>query len=158
MSATITLDVPGAPTAKGRPRFSRRSGRAFTPAKTVAAEQTFAARVMGLLSSHPSRAAWPSSSALSVRVVFTLPIPPSWPGWRRQAAAVDEHRAVGRPDADNLIKLVLDSCNAILWRDDAQIVALEVAKRYGAEPGTRIVVEELPHVAARPSTPAEATP
>ena len=34
----IVLRVPGQPTGKGRPRFSPKSGRAYTPKKTMAAE------------------------------------------------------------------------------------------------------------------------
>lgn len=37
-SGPIRFSVPGKPLGKGRPRFSRASGRAFTPAKTVSYE------------------------------------------------------------------------------------------------------------------------
>ncbi|MBQ7199369.1 MAG: RusA family crossover junction endodeoxyribonuclease [Selenomonadaceae bacterium] len=32
-------------------------------------------------------------------------------------------------DIDNLAKGILDACNGILWKDDSQIVQLEVVKR-----------------------------
>ena len=34
-----TVTIPGEPVGKGRPRFNRRTGRPFTPAKTVEFEK-----------------------------------------------------------------------------------------------------------------------
>jgi Holliday junction resolvase RusA-like endonuclease len=39
----------------------------------------------------------------------------------------------GKPDADNQLKLVGDSLNGILWRDDAIIVDATCHKRYCSE-------------------------
>ena len=49
-----------------------------------------------------------------------------------------------RPDADNLIKGLMDSLNGVLWVDDAQIVELRVTKDYfPTQQGLRITVETL---------------
>ena len=52
-----------------------------------------------------------------------------------------------KPDRDNLEKAVLDILTQIgFWRDDAQVVAGEVLKRYenpGHRPGAYIWIEEL---------------
>jgi Holliday junction resolvase RusA-like endonuclease len=50
----------------------------------------------------------------------------------------------GKPDWDNIGKLVCDSLNGILWRDDAVIVDGSTSKRYcdqdHPQPGYRITV------------------
>lgn len=36
----------------------------------------------------------------------------------------------GKPDLDNLIKLVLDSCNTVLFADDSQVTHLSIEKHW----------------------------
>ena len=66
---------------------------------------------------------------------------------RRPASAPKrkERPHIGRPDCSNLAKAVEDAIVPSLLADDAQIVRLEVKKRYaleGESPGCRVVVEE----------------
>lgn len=49
----------------------------------------------------------------------------------------------GRPDVDNVAKLLGDALNSIVWRDDSQIVNLSVRKRYALIPQTVVRVECL---------------
>jgi Holliday junction resolvase RusA-like endonuclease len=52
---------------------------------------------------------------------------------------------VGKPDADNVLKAVLDSLNGVAWVDDAQIVIVFVKKRVcsgACDPRVKIVIEE----------------
>lgn len=146
----ILLTIPGAPTAKGRPRFSRRSGRAYTPAKTAQAESTFASRAAAaLLTATEWASDWPTATAARVDLVFVLPIPASWPAWKREAALAGDVRPVSKPDIDNLAKLAKDALNGVLWVDDSQVVELRAHKVYGAEPKTCIYVAELAHQTQR---------
>ena len=48
-----------------------------------------------------------------------------------------------RPDGDNVIKLIGDALNNIVWRDDSQIVVHSVSKLYGDTPKTVIRVSEV---------------
>lgn len=49
-----------------------------------------------------------------------------------------------RPDTDNLVKLVLDACNRVVWRDDAQVCAIQATKRYTQmAPRTEVRVREM---------------
>ena len=53
-----------------------------------------------------------------------------------------EHMSV-KPDIDKLTRSVLDALTLIAWKDDSQVVKLEVAKLYahdGPEPGVRVRV------------------
>ena len=47
------------------------------------------------------------------------------------------------PDADNLAKSILDGCNKLLFKDDAQIVSLTSSKHYGKEDYVDVKVEVL---------------
>lgn len=45
-----------------------------------------------------------------------------------------------RTDIDNLSKGVLDSCNGIVWKDDRQIMTLNLEKKYCDNPGIQMTV------------------
>lgn len=118
------------PIAKGRPRFSR-SGRCWTPKGTRDAEKSILGHV--LASEHPY---W-ETEALTVGLVFYIPRPKS----------IKRDYPTSRPDLDNYVKLVLDSLNGILWKDDSQVISLAATKAYvtqGKEiPGIEILVSKL---------------
>ena len=60
-------------------------------------------------------------------------IPKSWTKARKAAAAADIIYP-GKPDIDNIAKIVLDSFNGVVFEDDAQVYDLKVFKRYAEEP------------------------
>lgn len=125
----ITFELPGPPVGKARARVTRWG--AYTPKKTQqheAAIREAARQAMG--------EAKPIEGPLKAALVFCMPIPASWPKKRRQEALEGLAWPTGKPDADNLAKAVLDACNNVVYRDDSQIVALIVGKRYSAEPKT----------------------
>jgi Holliday junction resolvase RusA-like endonuclease len=130
----IAFTIHGEPIAKGRPRFVRATGRAFTPQKTADYEnrvEEAAARGMG------GREPFNGPLRLTVRATFLVPA--SWSQKRRIAA----HWKTSKPDADNIAKIVKDALNKIVYRDDAQIVELTVQKLYGPIAGLTVTVEEL---------------
>lgn len=49
---------------------------------------------------------------------------------------------VGKPDADNLAKAVMDALTqmGLFWADDAQVAALVVFKSYGETPGAHVAI------------------
>lgn len=117
----LELTVEGEPRAKGRPRFA--NGHAFTPPRTREAETAFA---------WEARAAHARPTAAQLMVCLDFFI-----GSRR------------RVDTDNLAKLVLDSCNGIVWADDSQIRELRVKRDIDrGRPRTVVRVYELEEAAA----------
>lgn len=48
-----------------------------------------------------------------------------------------------RPDFDNLIKLIADTCNGILYEDDKTICASNIKKVYSANPRTEFTIIQL---------------
>lgn len=130
----IIVTIPGAPVAKGRPRMTRQ-GRAYTPAKTRAAEGYMRHAIAAQVGQPMLQ------GALDVTVVAMLPIPASWSKRKRADAAAGILRPIGKPDGDNLAKSICDAANGLLWVDDGQIVCLTVSKTYSEKPGTVLTVE-----------------
>lgn len=126
-NATIKMD----PVAKGRPRMTK-AGHTYTPAETRNAEKLLA----DYFNLKRDRS-MPWDAPLGVTLAFYF---------SRPASKKNTNNHTTRPDIDNLVKLVCDSANGILWDDDKQIVFLEASKHYCSvegEPGISITVEEF---------------
>jgi hypothetical protein len=78
---------------------------------------------------------------LTIRGRFYLPIPKSAPEWRKEAMRQGSIRPATKPDADNLIKLVLDAMHGALYDDDKRVVSVSSEKFYSDDPRTEIDVE-----------------
>lgn len=48
-----------------------------------------------------------------------------------------------KPDIDNIVKAVLDALNEVAYRDDTQVVELQVRKQYSERPRLEICNERL---------------
>lgn len=134
MTNAIRFTVPGDPVAKGRARSKMIDGRMthYTPQKTAAYEAQvawYARQAMG--------SAGPLAGAVSVCITAIFGIPASW-SKKRQEAALGRDK-ISRPDLDNVVKSIGDSCNGIVWNDDSQITYLSCAKMYGEN--ARVIVE-----------------
>ncbi len=97
----VRLIVEGDPVPKGRPRLGR--ARTYTPKATRQAEAVLQ---------------WQFKRAMQIRPPVTGPV--------RVTVAFGVRRRSG--DLDNLVKLVLDAANGIVWHDDRQVMALEATK------------------------------
>ena len=126
----------GEPVAKGRAR-STRSGKHYTPRKTVIAEE--AIRLQSV-SSKPKAAL---ESPINLKNTFFRSIPRSWSNKKQFLALEGNVYPVSKPDISNTVKTVEDALNKIYWNDDSQIVDLNTKKRYAAEPRTEIIVREI---------------
>lgn len=134
----IKFTVPLLPTAKGRPRFSKK-GFAYTPAKTKQAERDFLAIAMD------HRPEKPIAGPIQLLLRFSFP-KPTKPKWKSEAARKLLVSPCKRPDLDNLVKLVKDALSGPFWVNDSQIVSMTAAKLYGDAPGTEVYISELPSV------------
>jgi len=126
------VEVPAKPAAKGRARFSKSTGRAFTPKQTIIAEAWV--RMCCVQQVGTPRVPGP----VAVRIVFTMAIPQSRPRAWREAALAGRILPTSKPDWDNLAKLTSDALNGIAWVDDAEVASARVLKRYGPVPATSI--------------------
>jgi Holliday junction resolvase RusA-like endonuclease len=136
----IEFIVPGQPVPKGRPKFARRGKNvvAYTPAKTAAYESLVQRAASDAMAGRE-----PSTRPIKLVVGLTLGVPVSWSKKRRAMAIAGSIMATKKPDADNVLKGLKDGCNGIVWRDDAQVVSIELSKAYGTEPHAAISVLEL---------------
>jgi Holliday junction resolvase RusA-like endonuclease len=138
MSAdVVAFTIPGQPQGKGRAKIVRIGGysRMATPAKTVAYE--------GLVSLAAGKAMGGRDlmeGPVAVALELECQVPASWSKRKQQQALLGEIRPTSKPDADNTAKAILDGCNGVLWRDDAQVVELSVRKRYHHTPCVRVRV------------------
>ena len=131
----ITITIPGQPFGKQRPR-STKQGRVYTPAETVNKEA-----FVKMCATH----ALPPEYEIDARPLFlTLEavcvVPGSWSRKKQLEAMEGRLRPTGKPDLDNIAKLYADALNGIVWKDDAQIVRMELSKRYGETPQTIVTV------------------
>lgn len=134
----ITFTVDGPPIAKGRPRFTTRGGfaRSYTPEKTRAYEDLIRCAALEAMDGRPLL-----RGTLAMTVTAYIAIPKALSRAKR-ALAIDGYlKPETRPDADNYAKAALDGCNAIVFRDDAQIADLIVRKRYSVHPRLVVTVE-----------------
>jgi len=140
------LTVMGPPTAKGRPRFARARGHAYTPASTRKAELALREAIRVAC----RRDRWePARGQCVLEVGFELALTQAQ---QRKPHLPCPH--VVKPDLDNLAKLVLDAANGLLWLDDSQVVRIIAAKSRSIAPRTTIRVIAQP-VAEAPSAPAK---
>jgi Holliday junction resolvase RusA-like endonuclease len=136
----IIIELPGLPRGKGRPRFSRRTGRAYTDAKTESFEG--ALRTVGAVAMMKrGRVLFEGPLMMIMTAIF--PVPESWSNKKRTEALAGHVFPTSKPDLDNLLKAAADGLNAIVYRDDAQIVEAVVKKAYGNHVGLTIEVRPI---------------
>lgn len=69
--------------------------------------------------------------------------PKSFSKKKTEMAERGEIVPVTKPDADNYLKAIKDALNGVIWRDDSQIVDVQVSKRYSVRPRIEIEVHEV---------------
>ena len=141
MSEPITVVWRGIPVGKQRPRFARRGAfvKTYTPEKTVNFEDDVKGAIIKAMEGKT-----PIDGPVRIEVDARFPLPKS----RSKA----EHAAVAagnlvphlqKPDADNVLKSVVDAMNTIAVRDDKTIFDKRILKRYAMIPG--ITINIYPH-------------
>ena len=123
----IVFEVPGEPRGKGRPRFIRSTGLAYTPPETRAYEK----KIMEAFRLCSRDYLFPDTAYISVKVTAVYAIPKS--ATKATRAAIDSGAILPKkkPDIDNVLKVVLDSLNGIAYKDDSQVVDV-IGKKYMA--------------------------
>lgn len=116
--------VPGQPRGKGRPKFTR-NGHTYTDDKTRNYERFVAACFKQ--KNREGRAA--PGSPVSMFITAFYKIPKSWTKAKKQAA-MDGKITPGKPDVDNVAKIVMDSLNELAYLDDRQVNFLSIRKQY----------------------------
>ena len=126
----ITITIPGRPKPLQRHRMTR-GGHSYDPTANKFHKQAVQADALAAMRGKPASAI-PRQGPLAIEAVFTFLRPKSAPKSRTMPEV--------KPDIDNLVKLLLDALNGVVWRDDAQVVQLVARKVYGETEQTRLVV------------------
>lgn len=131
----IVIELPGEPRGKGRPRFSRKSGTAYTPAPTRSYEGALRFAAQEAMAGRS-----PIDGPVTVRVEALFTIPASWSRKKKALALCGALKHTGKPDWENVAKM-LDAFNGIVWRDDSQVFEGEIVKAYSERPRLRVLVQ-----------------
>ena len=138
----IHFKIEGKAQPQGRPRAVRMgaSVRMYDPPKSKAYKQMVAAKVRSHMKINDLEML---EDPLIVHLNFYFKPPKSYT--KKKLKLIEEGKLLYTklPDADNLAKSVLDSCNKLLFKDDAQIVSLTSSKHYGKEDYVDVKVEVL---------------
>lgn len=136
-AAAIEIRMNGQPIGKGRPRFSRKSGTVYTPEKTARYEERLAWAAQSVMAGRPLLA-----GGVCLTVMAFMDVPASWSRKKRADALAQRIYPLGKPDFDNIAKMV-DALKRIVWTDDTQVVDAHIFKRYSDRPRLEINVAEL---------------
>lgn len=129
-----TFSVDTTPVGKGRPRFTR-YGSVYTPPSTVNGEKIvrYTARVA-------MQGRQPVDTPVSVVLEFSFEPPKSLSEKKR--AELIGNPMTKKPDIDNLVKLVFDAMNGVVWVDDKQVSLLMTKKQYAEKSFISVKVYE----------------
>jgi len=144
--STLTFTVHGEPKGQPRPRaFARKMGSIHVARfydSDVADTWKNAVTLAVIEAARKDKWAL-TLHAVSLSVWFAMPRPKSHFGAKGLKPSAPAYHA-GKPDVDNLAKLVLDRITRSerIWRDDSQVVSLIVHKFWavGAEQGCSVSI------------------
>ena len=134
------IEGPGIP--QGRPRAVRMGAgvRMYDPPKSKAYKQMVAAKVRSYMKINGIQTI---TEPLAVHLNFYFTPPKSYTKKKLKLIEEGKLHYTKSVDADNLAKGVLDACNKILFKDDSQIVELNITKQYGKEDCVEVSLEVL---------------
>lgn len=135
----IKFTILGNPSGKGRPRFSTRTGRAYTPKNTMMYENLVRTEY-GL---QCNNFMFDDTSMLDMRILAFYEIPKSTSKKKREQMLNGMIRPTKKPDMDNVVKIIADSLNKIAYRDDTQIVDCQCRKFYSDKPRVEVTIMQL---------------
>ena len=132
----IKLVIPGKAQAKQRPRIGRNG--AYTPQKTKNYENWIKTI---FIQNYPVMK--PLETPLRVSIVLNVEIPTSISKKKQIEMINGSILPTKKPDVDNVAKSILDALNGLAYRDDKQIIYLQVTKRYAGFSNAEVLIEEM---------------
>lgn len=140
MQESVDFVVPGRPRGKGRPRFARAGNyvRTHTPEETASYENLIALE-------YQAAGGRVMDGPVIVTVSAKFAPPKSTSKKNRMAMLHGEIVPNCKPDADNILKAVLDGLNGVAYKDDTQVVFAAVSRKYSDCAEVWVSVEKLAH-------------
>lgn len=136
---TIKFTVLGEPRGKGRPRFQKvgKFVKPYTPQDTVVYENLIVTEYRRQCRD----ARFGEKETLDMRIIAYYGIPASTSNSKRGAMLLGSVRPIKKPDADNIVKVVCDALNGVAFRDDVQVVDMQVRRFYSDTPRLEITIQ-----------------
>ncbi|MES0334762.1 MAG: RusA family crossover junction endodeoxyribonuclease [Candidatus Magnetobacterium sp. LHC-1] len=128
----IMFTIPGPPTGKARPRVTRWG--THTPEQTVLYENLVKTMYM---QTRTEKFADDKMIEMSIEAYFK--IPKSATKGKRLAMIHNIVRPIKKPDIDNICKIIADALNGLAYKDDTQIVKVNLEKFYSDDEGKVVV-------------------
>lgn len=134
----IHFVVPGKPFGKQRPRFSTRGlyTRAYTPGETISYEKLV--REYALDEARFRK--FDDDDPLYVKVEAYFSIPQSASKRKQEQMRLNILKPRIKPDADNILKIILDPLNEVLFKDDKNVIEARVIKKYSDNPRVEVTI------------------
>src|SRR5262249_19263520 len=140
----VVFELAGEPQAWARPGATVRFGNGrpyihwYIRAEEMKYREAIAWTAKAAMHGKP-----PTDRPVALLIHAFLPIPESWHWKRKQAARAGVILPTGKPDFDNVGKIIADAVKGIVWGDDAGVCDGRVIKRYSDEPALRVEVREF---------------
>jgi len=135
----IEFIVYGKPVAQGRPRATTINGRIkmYDPKKS----SEYKNYIRLVASQHAPKELLDGPLQLTVRVY--RPTLKSFSKKKKKLAEEGKIRPTTKPDTDNYIKGIKDALKNVIWKDDSQVVDLQVSKFYSEKPRIEVKIEQI---------------
>lgn len=136
----MEFEVIGAPVGKRRPKFSTIHGyaQAIKPKEDVYYENLVK---ISFQQAKPNNYSL-FNKPIKMKIEASFAIPKSFSKSKQSQALEGILLPLTKPDADNIAKIICDALNDVAYKDDTQIVGLEITKRYAMEPKVKITLDE----------------
>jgi Holliday junction resolvase RusA-like endonuclease len=140
---SINFIIPGTPVGKARPKVTRNqytgNSVTYTPDKTVSYEELTRVRYLDAARGFK----FAPDTQLCVQITACFPIPASKSKKIKAAMLAKQIKPTKKPDCDNIVKIICDALNGFAYKDDAQIVMVQIGKVYAEDDRTVVKIWEV---------------
>jgi Holliday junction resolvase RusA-like endonuclease len=133
---TVSFVIPTKPMGKERPRLTGR-GAVYTPTKTKVYENF----IKGCYIEQCGDVSFGDRS-ISMTVKAYVPPLSKFRKAETEAALRGELKPTAKPDADNILKAILDALNELAYNDDRAIYKISVERIYSNDPRTEVTISD----------------
>lgn len=140
----IVIDIPLEP--KGQMRVKARAvvkgKNVFAKAYKDKRQRLREERVLLFIKDHiPKGGPWTDPAVLTLYCF--IPVPKSYSKARRERCLFGMELPAKTPDLSNVMKMIEDCLNRLIFADDKQIVSSVLIKVYREKPGMRVVLDRV---------------
>lgn len=139
MSNAIEFTVYGEPVAQARARATTINGRVkmYDPKKS----SEYKNYIRLVASQHAPKELLDGPIQLDVKIY--KPTLKSFSKKKKEMAEQGVLRPTTKPDVDNYVKAIKDALKNVIWKDDSQVVDLQVSKYYSEKPRIEVKIEQI---------------